>query len=166
MRLTPPRSSGCGACLFVELLSLLVTQQKLYHHLQQVESLIPHNYIPYKLYTHWCTQHIVRSTYTCPRTVTATCVYCILHTVQQCVRVEYCCFHLISGTVQSADPDLVHRNRNRSPLSQRTVLSRCKYIIQMHPSQYSKPGRLYKYLLAVPFVLVADIKSKPLLCGA
>ena len=33
-------------CLSVELVSLLATQQKWYHHLQQVQSLMPHNYIP------------------------------------------------------------------------------------------------------------------------
>ena len=42
------------------LLSLLATQQKWYHHLQQVvQSLIPHNYRQY-----WCTQQTACSTHT------------------------------------------------------------------------------------------------------
>ena len=37
--------------LSVELLSLLATQQKWFHYLQQVKSLIPHINMPYKVYT-------------------------------------------------------------------------------------------------------------------
>ena len=33
--------------ILVELLSSLARQQKLYYHLQQAQSLIPYNYIPY-----------------------------------------------------------------------------------------------------------------------
>ena len=47
---------------FRGLLSLLATQQKWYHHLQQIEqSLIPHNYIQH---IDWCTQQTVCSTHT------------------------------------------------------------------------------------------------------
>ena len=45
---------------FRGLLSMLATQQKCYHHLQQVvQSLIPHNYRQY-----WCTQQTACSTHT------------------------------------------------------------------------------------------------------
>ena len=47
---------------FRGLLSLLATQQKWYHRLQQVvQSLIPHNYKK-----HWCTQQTACSTHTHP----------------------------------------------------------------------------------------------------
>ena len=47
---------------FRGLLSLLATQQKWYHHLQQVvPSLLPHNYRQY-----WCTQQTACSTHTHP----------------------------------------------------------------------------------------------------
>ena len=52
---------------FRGLLSLLATQQKWYHHLQQVvESLISHNsyYIHQVQHIRWCTQQTVRSTHT------------------------------------------------------------------------------------------------------
>ena len=59
------RRFTCGSAFhmsFRGLLSLLATQQKWYHHLQQVvQSLIPHNYIQY-----WCTQQTACSTYTHP----------------------------------------------------------------------------------------------------
>ena len=87
---------------FRGLLSLLATQQKGYHHPQQVvQSLIPHNYRQY-----WCTEQTGCSTHT--------------HTYCNCIFTyevllysslylfEYCCFHLNSGTV---NPDIVHRNR-------------------------------------------------------
>ena len=49
--------------LFVGLLSLLATQQKWYHHLQQVvHSLIPHN----NYRQNWCTQQTACSTHTHP----------------------------------------------------------------------------------------------------
>ena len=51
---------------FRGLFSLLATQQKWYHHLQQVvQSLIPHDYRQY-----WCTQQPACSTHTHTRTVT------------------------------------------------------------------------------------------------
>ena len=62
--------------LFVELLFLLVTQQKKWNHYlqQQVQSLISHNnYIPYKA----CTLRIVRSTHAIPQY--CNCNVCILY---------------------------------------------------------------------------------------
>ena len=79
---------------------MLATQQKWCHHLQQVQSLIPHKYIVEYL-AQLCT---------------------VYHTVvQQSVRVYYCCFHLTSGASTAVGPYIVHRNRKRLLLSQSTL---------------------------------------------
>ena len=54
---------------FRGLLSLLATQQKWHHHLQQVvRSLIPHNYYIHQVqHIRWCTQQTVCSTHTATR---------------------------------------------------------------------------------------------------
>ena len=97
---------------FRGLLSLLATQQKWYHHLQQVvQSLIPHNYRQYR-----CTQQTVCSTHTHPELFT----YEVL-LYRSLYLFEYCCFHLNSGTMH---PDIVHRNRKRSLLSSTVNSSR------------------------------------------
>ena len=92
---------------FRGLLSLLATQQKWYHHLQQVvQSLIPHNYYIRQVQNiRWCTQQTVCSThtYTHTRTVAELFVYILPHS--SLYLFEYCCFHLNSGTVH---PDIVH----------------------------------------------------------
>ena len=94
-------------------LSLLATQQKWYHHLQQVvRSLIPHNYRQC-----WCTQQTVCSTHTHTRTVTELFSHEVL-LYSSLYLFEYCCFHLSSGTVHSG---IVHRNRKRALLTQSTV---------------------------------------------
>ena len=97
---------------FCGLLSLLATQQKWYHHLQQVvQSLIPQTTdnigVPSKLH--------VAHTHTL--TVTELFTYEVLLYISLYLF-EYYCFHLNSGTVH---PDIVHRNRRRVLLSQSTV---------------------------------------------
>ena len=79
---------------FRGLLFLLATQQKLYHHLQQiVQSLIPRNYRQY-----WCTQQTACSTRTHTRTATELFTYEVLLLYSSLYLFEYCCFHLNSGT--------------------------------------------------------------------
>ena len=99
---------------FRGLLSLLVTKQKLYHHLQQqeVQSLIPYDYVHQVQHIRWCTQQTACSTHTHTRTVTELFVYILLYI--SLYLFEHCCFHLHSVTVH---PDIVHRNRKRSLLS-------------------------------------------------
>ena len=98
---------------FRGLLSLLATQQKWYHHLQQVvQSLIPHNYRQY-----WCNTKLhVAHTHT--RTVTELFTYEVLLLYSSLYLLEYCCLHLKSGTIH---PDTVRRNRKRALLTQSTV---------------------------------------------
>ena len=99
--------------LFRGFFSLLATQQKWYHHLQQViHSLIPHKTtdnigVPSKLH--------VAHTHT--RTVTELFTYEVL-LYSSLYLFENCCFHVNSGTVH---PDIVHRNRKRALLTQSTV---------------------------------------------
>ena len=98
--------------------SLLATQQKWYHHLQQVvQSLFPHNYIQYR-----CTQQTACSTHTHTPVlyVTELFTYEVLQYISLYLF-EYCCFHLNSGTMH---PDIVHRNRKRSLLSSTVNSSR------------------------------------------
>ena len=91
---------------FRGLLSLLATQQKWYHHLQQVvQSLIPHNYRQY-----WFTQQTACSTHTHTHTVTELFTYEVV-LYSSLYLFEYCCSHLNYGTVH---PDIVHRNRKRA----------------------------------------------------
>ena len=76
------------------LLTLLATQQKRYHHLQEVQSLMPHNYIP----------------------------SCTVYTfIQQSVLADYCCFYLTSGASTAVGPYIVHRSRKLLLLSQSTL---------------------------------------------
>ena len=96
---------------FRGLISLLATQQKWYHHLQQVVQSCFHITtdnigVPSKLH--------VAHTHT--RTVTELFTYEVL-LYSSLYLFEYCCFHLNSGTVH---PDIVHRNRKRAPLTQST----------------------------------------------
>ena len=47
------------------------------------------------------------------------CMYCCV--VQQYVLVDYCCFHLTSGSSTAVGPYIAHRNRKRFLLSQSTL---------------------------------------------
>ena len=100
---------------FRGLLSLLATQQKWYHHLQQVvQSLIPHNY---RRKTIIGVPSILHVAHIHTLTVTELFTYEVL-LCSSLYLFEYCCFHLNSGTVH---PDIVHRNRKCALLTQSTV---------------------------------------------
>ena len=76
---------------------LVGEQQKWYHQiLQNVQNLMPHDYIPS------CTVYTVVQQY----------LY---------VLVDNCCFHLTSGTSTAVGPYIVHQNRKRFLLSQSTL---------------------------------------------
>ena len=158
LTMAPRRSSGCGAprvdytqgpwtavirrhrrfagssvfhTSFRVLLSLLATQQKRYHDLQQVvQSLIPHIYYIHRVqHIRWCTQQTVCSTHTHTHTVTELFVYIPLYS--SLYLFEYCCSHLNSWTVH---PDIVYRNRKRPLLLstvnglRRTFLQKCQVL--------------------------------------
>ena len=80
--------------LFIRGAPVLVGEQQIlkwYHHLQKVQSLLGHNYIP----------------------------FCTVYTVeQQSVLVDYGCFHLTSG---ASTANIVGRNRNRLLPSKSTL---------------------------------------------
>ena len=140
---------------FSGLLSLLATQQKWYHHLQQVvQSLIPHN--NYRQYR--CTQQTVCSTHTHTYTVTELFTYEVL-LYSSLYVFKYCCFHPNSRTMH---PNIVPRKQEalapviNSQQFEKSLLRKVPgncysrlptYLVQVHPPQYSKPGGLYKYLL-------------------
>ena len=98
---------------FRGLLSLLATQQIWYHHLQLVQSLIPHDYRQYR-----CTRQTVCSTHihTPVLYVTELFTYEVL-LYSSLYLLKCCCFDLNCGTVH---PNIVHRNRKRALLSQST----------------------------------------------
>ena len=83
---------------FHGLLSLLAIQQKWYHHLQQ------------QVVQVWF--HIITITYTRYNIYAG-----VPSKLSSLYLFEYCCFHPNSGR---AHPDIVHRNRKRSLLSQST----------------------------------------------
>ena len=97
---------------FRGLLSLFTMQQKLYHHLQLVQSLFhittDNIGVPRKLY--------VAHTHTPVLYVTELFTHEVL-LYSSLYLFEYCCFHLNCGTVH---PDIVHRNKKRELLSQST----------------------------------------------
>ena len=99
--------------ILVELLSLLARQQKWYYHLQQAQSLIPYNYIPYIGTLVVCSSLYLLST------VLLYTTYCLKKNavVHQSVPVEYyyCCFHLNYCTT-TVGPDTVIRNKKHSLL--------------------------------------------------
>ena len=100
--------------ILVELLFLLTRQQKWYYRLQQAQSLIPYNYIPYT------GTLVVYSSLYLLSTVLLYITYCLKKNVvvHQSVLVEYyyyCCFHLNYGTT-TVGPDIAIRNKKRSLL--------------------------------------------------
>ena len=100
--------------ILVELLSLLARQQKWHYHLQQAQSLITYNYIPYT------GTLVVYSSLYLLCTVLLYTTYCLKKhvVVHQSVPVEYyyCCLNLNSGTTTTVGPDIVIRNKKRSLL--------------------------------------------------
>ena len=122
---------------FRELLSLLATQQKWYHHLQQVvQSLIPHNYRQ-----HWSTQQTACRTHTHTRTVTELFTYEVL-LYSRLYLFEYC-FHLNSGTVHPLS--FTETGSARSCHSQRfekSLLRKVPGNCYNRPPTYSSPSAL------------------------